>query len=386
MPIQDFKENNSLIRILFRPNEDHLWVGVNLCFKKDPYFSDFTTGDPTATYNNIRAEFNKCYRGTSPCSKVNVRFIKTFDGITKTEGSEVDFARLNDMNEPQDPSYNIFDPNKGPYPEKDLDNVTLPLVVFYIGNGEMLNKAAVHAANVKYRVSFFDRTKRAGYLFLGSQQPGPPVCFLHELGHVLGLSDRYISGVDDGNPSGANPGLYVQQPRRAGVPIAKKYIKSVLQAFNEDDIEYDPQLNLMSSLACRLTKFQLEVIRQRKIEPVYPVPERLLIFLKGNADAKRNAMSQSVPCLLTETQYLPCFPVGQDVMFDLPSGTHRHNTCLSNENSNSSLPDEISMKNGSQLMNGVEVPRGEWDKLMEHWEECDGETLQMLKILGKAIK
>jgi len=147
---------------------------------------------------------------------------------------------------------------------------------------------------------------RAGYLFTDSQDPFE-VVFIHELGHILGLSDRYIEGVDDAFPT--HPFKYVGEAVRRNPPLSKSHINYVLNGGPtgpDNDSDYDPQQNLMSSRSYKLSSYQKEIIQNRLIEATY-LKDDVVVLAFRHPDCKRTSINvfQGVPCPITETRYHP---------------------------------------------------------------------------------
>jgi hypothetical protein len=239
----------------------------------------------------------------------------------------------------------------------------LPLIRFYIGDGESLNSdvfglpsdekidPAKATARLNYnfsqdfalvmpdfrfpyrcRTSFFSRTIRAGYLFVDDPK-GFQIVFMHELAHVLGLSDRYIEGIDDAAPG--HPFRYVGTASRANPPFSNKHINYVLNGRTAGpaiDATYNPQSNLMSSRSYELSPYQRNLILQRGIETDY-VDEDVIVLLFDNAACKRTpaAPFSTGGCRFTETGYRSTdvftnMTTGiEEVTFETASGDVHHN-------------------------------------------------------------
>ena len=219
----------------------------------------------------------------------------------------------------------------------------LPLVRFYIGDGESLNidiegrgKDPVFdenaaAARIRHnldhnydqvipgyenryqnRTSFFTPYLRAGYLFTNSEAQIETV-FMHELGHVLGLSDRYIEGIDE-STSADEVFAFVGWPARRNPPLSKQHIDSKPSpGVAGSDADYDPQNNLMSSRSYVLSARQRSTIEAAESEATY-VRDDVVVLLSLNDHAERKLAdippdepNSIVPtaCRKTETHYFP---------------------------------------------------------------------------------
>jgi|tagenome__1003787_1003787.scaffolds.fasta_scaffold20989718_2 hypothetical protein len=209
---------------------------------------------------------------------------------------------------------------------------TLPLIRFYIGDGESLTTTIVGEGNdpiideqtalgmrnhnlthgfdgvipgyefeYSTKTSFFSRELRVGYLF---ETPDIQVTFMHELGHVLGLSDRYIEGIDDASPN--HPSKYVGKAARGMPPLSVDHINSVLAGSpGSPESDYNPQDNLMSSRSYRLSSYQKYIIDNQRKETTY-VSKDVMVLLFRNPACKRVAHQYSgLSCLTTETPYHP---------------------------------------------------------------------------------
>lgn len=239
---------------------------------------------------------------------------------------------------------NPFQPNAPPftdtYPVTTTNWPVLPLVRFYIGDGESLNldiqgmgldqpisdslakqrlsnnlnnnlAGVIPGFGFYYgnRISFFSRALRAGYLFTDGKDL-PAITFMHELGHILGMSDRYIEGVDE---SSVPDGLlsFVGKPDRGNPPLSKKFVNFVLRGGTSGpdlDTDYNPQRNLMSSRTYALSSFQRSIIENQLIEPTY-VDDNVMLLLSQNEACKRDptevVVNPGAPCRVSETPYHP---------------------------------------------------------------------------------
>ena len=241
---------------------------------------------------------------------------------------------------PADPYVpNPFQPGAAPFTDtypffNPSNQPVLPLVRFYVGDGESLHSDILGAATDKLitsddaddryeknfsdgfvdiipayrheystRTSFFNPYLRAGYLFTDSDNPMEGV-FQHELGHVFGLSDRYIEGIDEAAPGDGIFSL-VGPPARTGVPLSVQHIDSVLNPVH--DTTYNPQDNLMSSRSYALSDYQRTLIETRQLEPDY-VDDDVMVLLSLNAACREvtpPAATTSPGCLSTPTPYRP---------------------------------------------------------------------------------
>lgn len=176
-----------------------------------------------------------------------------------------------------------------------------PLVRFYVGEGASLttdNSGSLAKAIPGYarylatKTSFFERNidaglnipkLNAGYLFTNSKESVAKT-FMHELGHVLGLADRYVEGIYDAGPPA---GKYVNQPVRATPPLSKEQIDAGVAFFENSgsDPNYDPLNNLMSNKAYKLSQYQGSVIARRVVEERY-IEDNFLVLLFHNPACK----------------------------------------------------------------------------------------------------
>jgi len=307
-------------------------------------------------YNHIITEFKQ----KSHCLGFNIRLHLIQNNNTNTLDSNWLHWRYDTVPNPFE---------LGPYPatppapqmRSELDaqgsvvypQLIRPLIRFYIGDGESLNndfrfrnlnnpypifnenaarnRIALNRATgysqviqgfEKYyagRISFFSRRIRAGYLF--TDGPGLlSVTFMHELGHVLGLEDRYIEGIDEATAAD-NILNYVGRPARSVPPLSRQYINSVLKggaSGPDPDPDYDPQNNLMSSRSYRLSTYQKGIISGALIENEFTTPyvkEDAVVLLSLNGAARRppGSILPDKPgpndpvgtCRMTETPYFP---------------------------------------------------------------------------------
>lgn len=219
----------------------------------------------------------------------------------------------------------------------------LPLVRFYIGDGESLNidiegrgndpifNAGAAAARIQHnlnngydkvipgyenryanRTSFFAPHLRAGYLFTNSGDQIETV-FMHELGHVLGLSDRYIEGIDESTTADEVFG-FVGWPARQNPPLSSQHINSIPSpGVSGPDADYDPQNNLMGSRSYVLSARQRSIIEIAETEATY-VKDDVVLLLSLNDHAERKLAdippdepnaNAATACRKTETHYFP---------------------------------------------------------------------------------
>jgi hypothetical protein len=125
--------------------------------------------------------------------------------------------------------------------------------------------------------------KGGGYMWVNYGGAGSEAG--HELGHLLGLSDRYteIAAYGEKNPiNGQSP-----------IDASRQTIPLKINRSNESDNEYNPLTNLMSTPAgagSTLTKYQLKVVFKQKSERNYP---KLLVVY----DRKSQYQSAGANCL-----------------------------------------------------------------------------------------
>lgn len=242
-----------------------------------------------------------------------------------------------DPNRPPEPLWHERDSQNNPVPlEPDL-----PLIRFYIGDGESLNTDIIggsfnnndtvfdeqgarirrrnnfannfnmvipnYVKEYATRTSFFSRPARAGYLFTDGRDQIHKV-FMHELGHVLGLQDRYIEGIDERTPAD-NFLSFIGRPTRATAPLSAQHVNSILGGLPVAavDIDYDPQNNLMSSRSYSLSTYQKSLILARQLETPPYVKDDFILLLSLNSEAERPTIPADValPCRKTETHYFP---------------------------------------------------------------------------------
>lgn len=150
------------------------------------------------------------------------------------------------------------------------------------------------------------RPLRAGYLFVDDPK-GFQVVFMHELAHVLGLSDRYIEGIDDAAPG--HPFRYVGQAIRQNPPFSKKHVDYVLNGRTSGpvvDATYDPQANLMSTRSYQLSTFQRNLILQRGLEPTYADDDVMVLLFDHSACNGLSAPSFTLSgCRFFQSKYRP---------------------------------------------------------------------------------
>jgi hypothetical protein len=196
----------------------------------------------------------------------------------------------------RDPSYNPFQEQPFPNQYAVMAAPALPLIRFYVGEGASLTydysgNLAKALPGYKYSIaakkSFFSRALKAGYLFTDGNTPVEDA-FSHELGHVLGLEDRYIEGIDDG---GSPSDKLVTKPVRKTPPLSKGHVELVL---GHADPDYDPKNNLMSNNACRISQHQKSVIEAGLIEQPY-VDDDVLVLLFVNPDSKEGGLTTGAP-------------------------------------------------------------------------------------------
>jgi hypothetical protein len=249
------------------------------------------------------------------------------------------FHPINSQSPPQPETWREIDKFNDTIP----DAPKLPLVRFYIGDGESLNidiegrgddkifNAAAAAARIAHndsngydmvipgymaeyanRTSFFAPHLRAGYLFTNSEDQLATV-FIHELGHVLGLSDRYLEGVDESTEAD-EVFSFVGWPARRNPPLSKQYVNSIPSpGVSGPDTDYDPQNNLMGSRSYVLSTRQRQTIEAAQIEAIYKRDDVvLLLSLNDDAERKPKDIAAVEPnddkpkaCRKTETPYLP---------------------------------------------------------------------------------
>jgi hypothetical protein len=214
-----------------------------------------------------------------------------------------------------------------------VDN--LPLIRFYIGEGASLTsdlKGNLAQALPGYAYLLASKTSFStpqplafsasgapltpsafGYLFTNTNDP-PERVFVHELGHILGLKDRYINGID----LDSTTGQYV----RRTAPLSISQIDQLLGASGSDP-DYKPQQNLMGGTrSYKLSKYQLSIIKNQDVELDY-IPDNVIVLLFKNA-ACRNAPSRPVTtgCLIEESNYLPTgLNANKQLIYEKPNTT-----------------------------------------------------------------
>jgi hypothetical protein len=294
--------------------------------------------------NELTKYFSKCFKYDI---KINLRprhitFNVVGPNITdfRYPALHNPFHPINHTSPPQPEKWQEIDASSS----KITDAPELPLVRFYIGDGESLNTdiegkgndpifkdEAAAAARIDYnfknnfnkvihgfedrygnRTSFFARELRAGYLFTDSGDNVASV-FIHELGHVLGLSDRYFEGIDESSLAD-QVFSFIGWPARRNPPLSTQYVNSIPSpGVTGPDADFDPQNNLMGSRSYVLSARQRSTIEAAEIEANYKRDD-VILLLSLNDEAERKPVdipaiepndNEPAACRKTETSYFP---------------------------------------------------------------------------------
>jgi len=253
-------------------------------------------------WRDINDAVNACWNEN--CTKVSVKTVNNVSdfGTIATSRPAVwtnPFALQSDLTAP---------------PVDTLERDTIARVIFYLGEGGCFSGSKLLPdldldVFSRFNISFFLPVQRVGYIFLNSSDAAADA-FVHELGHVLGLSDRYFNALDDRDPKYIAPpdGPFIKTNMRKTIPMAESYINAILhQSGLGPDLGYDPQRNLMSSGLCNLSDFQRGYIQSNTFEVRYP--QGVCALVAGKAPGIRPMVPpNSSGCRGAETRYYPAFP------------------------------------------------------------------------------